>query len=62
MEIELVPFSFDDVDVEIKPLGPEAKKYFAERYGIGCCGIRVRKSLLADYLEMLEGLGFICWR
>ena len=51
------PADFNSTEITVVANTPDAKEYLAQRYGVGCVSINIRKSAAPEFADSFEFQG-----
>ncbi len=54
VDFTFLPSDFNSTEITVVANSKDAKQYLAERYGIGCISINIRKSAAPDFADSFE--------
>jgi hypothetical protein len=57
LDFTFFPSDFSATEITVVANTPDGKQYLAERYGMGCASINVRKSAAPEIADSLEFQG-----
>jgi hypothetical protein len=53
-DFTFLPSDFNATEITVVANTPEAKEYLAQRYGIGCVSLSIRKSAASEFADSFE--------
>ena len=56
-DFSFLPTDFASTEITVVANTPNAKEYLAERYGVGCVAINIRKSAAPEFADSFEFQG-----
>lgn len=53
-DFTFLPSDFSSTEITVVANTPQAKDYLAQRYGLGCVSINIRKSAAPEFADSFE--------